>query len=171
MPGAPLTFTWDGEAMYPLPRLAKIADERFVIGERYTLDEVHERSSASHRQYFAAIRESWLNLPEHIADRFATPEHLRKWCLVKCGYHDERSIVCSSKAEAQRLAAFIRPMDDFAVVAVSEAVVSAYTAKSQSYRAMGKKEFQASKQAVLDYLDSLLGVDPGETQRNAGQAA
>src|SRR3546814_9642927 len=59
--------------------------------------------------------------------RFATPDHLRRWALIRAGYRDERSIVCASKAEAQRLAAFIKPMDDYAVVLVSEAVVKVCT--------------------------------------------
>jgi hypothetical protein len=36
---------------------------------------------------------------------------------------------------------------------------------------MGGKVFQESKQAVLDMIDSMLGVSPGETQKNAEQVA
>lgn len=169
METAPLAFTWDGEAM--VPRHPRLADKAFAVGEIYVLVEHHDRSQASHRQYFAAIRDAHDNLPEDLAEQFATPDHLRKWALCKAGYADERSIVCASKAEAQRMAAFLRPMDSFAVVTVREAMVRVYTAQSQSLKAMGKQAFQDSKQKVLDILDGLVGVERGTLQREAGRAA
>lgn len=154
----PLDFTWTGEAM--VPRHPKAADRLFVVGEVYPLAAHEERSSATHRHYFALINEAWQSLPEGMADRFPTADHLRKWALIKAGYRDERSVVCASKAEAQRVKAFVRPIDDYAVVVASEAVVIVYTAKSQSMKAMGKAEFQASKVAVLDTIASLIDVTP-----------
>lgn len=166
-----ILFNWDGEVMRPATgEWARRADKVFVVGERYRLVEEHERSSISHRHYFASVEESWGNLPENIAEQWPTSEHLRKWALVKAGYADERSIVCSSKAEAQRVAAFIKPMDAYAVVTVREAVVRVYTAKSQSMRAMGRADFQASKTAVLDILAGLVAVTPKQL-REAGAAA
>lgn len=161
----PQIFQWDGEHM--VPRHARMADRRYVIGMDYLLAVIEERSTNSHRHYFASIHEAWLNLPEDIAERFPTEEHLRKYALIKCGFHDERSIVCASKAEAQRVAAFIQPMDTYALVIVSEAVVRVLTAKSQSGRAMDKKTFQESKTAVLDYLSELIGVERKQLEGNA----
>ncbi len=165
----PMAFQWDGEAM--VPRMPKLADRHFVVGEVYRLVEHHDRSRATHNHYFAVINEAWLNLPEREAERFPTSEHLRKWCLIKSGYRDEKSIAAGSKAEAQRIAAFVRPIDGFAVVVVSEAVVTVYTAKSQSMRAMGKQAFQASKQAVLDIVAGMIDVAPATLRRYAGMAA
>lgn len=161
----PQWFEWNGEAMVPLnPRAA---DRVYVVGQRYHLEHREERSSASHAHYFAAIGEAWNNLPRELAARYVTPEHLRKAALVRAGYRDERSIVCSSKAEARRIAAFIRPMDDFAAVGVNEAVVVMWTAKSQSMKAMGRKEFQASKDAVLNVLAELIGTTREALERAA----
>lgn len=157
----PIICTWDGEAFAPLPRFARLADQHFVIGEEYPLVVHEQRSMASHGHFFAVLQNAWQNLPEAEAARFPSAEHLRKWALIRAGYADERSIVCASKAEAQRVAAFVRPMDDFAVVVVSEAVVKVYTAQSQSMRAMGRKAFAESKQAVLDVLAGMLGTTPG----------
>jgi hypothetical protein len=126
---------------------------------------------ASHNQYFAAVTEAWKNLPEEYADQFPSVDHLRKWCLIKAGYRDERTIACSSKAEAQRIAAFIKPMDSFAVVVVREATVAVYTAKSQSMKAQGKKDFQESKAAVLEILAGMIGTSSETLKNNAGQAA
>lgn len=165
----PLEFTWDGESMTPLkPRLA---DRYYVVGEVYRLEPSEERSLNSHRHYFASVAEGWRNLREEFEDRFPTSEHLRKWALIKAGYRDERSIVATSKAEAQRLAAFMKPMDDFAVVVVSECVVTVYTAKSQSMRAMGKKDFQSSKDAVLGIIAGMIGTTAAHLSANAEKAA
>lgn len=168
---APVIYQWTGEAMVPQARFARLCDRQFVVGEHYRLVPHEDRSAASHRHFFAAVNDAWENLPEHLAERFPTSEHLRKWALIKAGFRDERTLVAASKAEAQRLAAFVRPMDDFAVVVVSEATVTVYTAKSQSVRAMGKAAFQASKDGVLSVLSEMIGVPPATLARNAGMAA
>lgn len=168
---APITFTWDGESMVPLQRFRLACDRQFAVHETYPLIVHEARSTNSHNHYFASVVEAWRNLPEDTAENFATSEHLRKWCLIRAGFRDERSIVCASKAEAQRMAAFIKPMDEFAVVVAREAVVTVYTAKSQSLRAMGKADFQASKQAVLDILAGMIGVKPAVLTHEAGRAA
>lgn len=172
MTAPPIIFDWQGDAMTPAsPFMARLADKHFVIGETYQLVEDHARSHKTHGHFFAAINDAWKTLPETMADEYPTVEHLRKKALIRKGYCDERTIVCSSKAEAQRIAAFIKPMDHYAIVTVSEATVRVYTAQSQSKRAMGAKLFQQSKQDVLDFIDALLGVPSGSIKREAGQAA
>lgn len=142
------------------PLHPRAADRQYVVGEVYHLEHREDRSAEIHRHYFAALNEAHKNLPEDLADRFPTVDSLRKYALVKAGFRDERSIVCSSKAEAQRLAAFIRPIDEFAVVSASGAVVVVLTAKSQSMKAMGKAEFKRSKDAVLETVAGMIGVSP-----------
>lgn len=158
---APLPFRWDGEAMRPLrPRDSAEADRRYVVGEVYRLEPIEDRSAASHRHYFAAINEAWASLPDGLAERMPTPEHLRKYALIKAGWSDSRSFVAASKAGARDLAAFVRPMDEFSIVTAEGAVVTVYTAKSQSMRAMGKQAFQKSKDDVLAVIADLLGTTP-----------
>lgn len=173
MTNSPMTFRWDGEAMVPMPRFHNMANARFVVGETYTLVEHQERSDISHRHYFASVKKAWDNLPEIYADQpwAQSPEHLRKFCLIRAGYSDSHTLVCSSKAEAQRVARFMRPIDEYAVVTVQEATVTRFTAQSQSYRAMGKDEFQRSKELVLDQLAHLIGVDRQQLSKEAGMAA
>ena len=169
---APIRFNWDGEAMVPVGQTwALRADREFVVGEQYVLVEHHQRSLRSHNHFFASVSEAWKNLPEEHAQRFHSDEHLRKWALVQCGYRDERSIVCASKAEAQRVAAFIKPMDEYAVVTVRDAVVIVYTAKSQKMNAMGKDEFTRSKSDVLDLLSGMVGVTAEQLAENARKVA
>lgn len=168
MSSAPVQFQWNGEAMAPASKFwARKADEEYVVGENYKMVEHHDRSSNSHRHFFATVADAHGNLPDELLEQYPSPEHLRKRALVFKGYRDERTIVCASLAEAQRVAAFIKPMDDFAVVTVRDAVVRVWTAKSQSTKAMGAKDFQRSKQDVLDFIDDLLGVERGSSAAEA----
>ncbi|WP_200962570.1 hypothetical protein [Bosea sp. Root381] len=153
--------------MVPLPSFAKRCDAEFVVGVVYNLEAIEERSAASHRHYFASVNEAWQNLPEGLADQFPTSEHLRRWCLIRAGYRQSRDVVASSKSEAQRIAAFVKPMDSYAVVTTRECVVTVWTAESQSMKAMGKQRFQESKDAVLSLLGLMIGTDPVEIGRAA----
>lgn len=164
----------DGAALVPVNpggRNGEAWRSAFAPGERYRVQLVEDRSMASHRAYFAAISEAWLNLPDGAYDEFQSPEMLRKKALIRAGYADERTFVCASKAEASRMAAFMRPMDEYAIVSVKEATVTVWTAKSQSVKAMGRKEFQRSKDAVLNVISGLIGVDVETLHQNAGKAA
>lgn len=168
-PIRPIKFRWTGEVMRPT--VPSVAAGMYETGRFYWMEPWEPASSASRGHYFASIKEAWENLPETISDRFPTPDHLRKFCLIREGFRDERTIVAANKAEARRIAAFIRPMDSYAVVVVREAMVVVWTAKSQSVRAMGRKEFQESKQRVLDALSAVIGVERHVLDKNTGQAA
>lgn len=169
---APILFeAIEDGVLVPVKRFQREAMKRYEAGQTYLIETREERSLASHGHFFASLHECWQNLPENEAERFPSVERLRKWCLIKSGYADERQIVCASKAEAQRVAAFIRPMDEYAIVLASEAVVTVYTAKSQSMRAMGKKDFGESKDAVLSLAWSLVGMQPEEAAPHIGRAA
>lgn len=161
---SPFQATWrpdlEGGALVPLRRFHNVLAAEFGAGEIVTLERREERSSASHNHYFACVESAWSNLPEDMAERWPTPEHLRRWALIKAGIRDERTFVCSSRAEALRLAAFMRPMDEYALITVRDAVVTVYVAKSQSMKAMDRKAFTDSKNEVLGVLATLIGVDP-----------
>lgn len=162
----PLRYEGDGEFRVMSNFWMARADKDFVVGETYKMAEHHDRSTASHNHYFASIGNAWSSLPDELLEVYPTTEHLRKKALIAKGYRDERSIVCASKAEAERMAAFIKPMDDYAVVTFREAVVRVWTAKSQKMKAMGSRDFQQSKSDVLDFIDDLLGVERGATARS-----
>src|SRR5690606_39934532 len=165
----PILLRYEGEGEFkPASTYWAIrADKEFVIGEVYRMVEHHDRSAATHNHFFAAINDAWRNLPDHMIEEYPTAEHLRKKLLVKAGYAHERSIVSASKAEAQRVAAFIKPMDEYAIVTVREAVVRVYTAQSQSMKAMGANVFQESKTKGLDAVADLLGVERDQLGRAA----
>jgi hypothetical protein len=167
-----ILFRWDGEAMRPANSLAKAkAEAQFTVGERYPLEEHRERSKRSHDHYFACVTEVWKNLSDEALLEFPTPEHLRKRALIRAGYRTERTITFETREEASRVAAFLKPKDEFAFVTVHGSTVVELTAKSQSERAMKPDEFQRSKDAVLQVLSEMIGIDVTTLRREAGMAA
>lgn len=162
----PLRYEGDGEFRVMSNFWMARADKDFVVGETYKMVEHHDRSIASHNHYFAAVQNGFENLPDHMKGEYPTAEHLRKKALIRCGYRDERDIVLSSKAEAERVASFLRPMDEYAIVVPVNCVVRVWTAKTQKKSAMDAREFQQSKSDVLDFIDDLLGVERGATARS-----
>lgn len=171
----PIVSRWTGEEFTPLGRSRKDCDRELVVGQIYRIEIVEQRSEASHRQYFATVNEAWANLPENMAAQFPNPEMFRKFCLIKTGYCTQEQHVATTRAEAQRMRAFAGRIatgaDDYAIVTVKGTVVTVWRAESQSYRHMGKKRFTESKQAVLDYCASLVGINTSDLELNAGKAA
>lgn len=168
----PIRMRWQGDGFVPVSAFwQRIADQNLVVGEVYDLVEEHERRGESHRHYFAAVKEAHNQLPDELLERFLTPDHLRKYALVKCGYYNERTCVCASKIEAQRMAAFMKGGDEFAVITAVDNIVVERTAKSQRYRAMGKKDFMESKWKVLEFVSALIGISVDDLKQNAGMAA
>jgi hypothetical protein len=168
----PIVARYEGEGLFhALGRSKRESDAEYVVGEVYRLTRYEERSEASHRHFFASLHEAWANLPADLSERFPTSERLRKFALIKSGFATQRQLVASSRAEALRLAAFVAPMDEYALVETRGAVVTVWEAESQSMRAMGKKRFAESKDAVLGFCASLIGVEPETLREEAGKAA
>jgi hypothetical protein len=171
MTTVPVYTAWDGESFVPMERFRKSLDAQLIVGQTYILDIVEERSRKAHAAYFATVAEAWRNLPEGEGERFPSPDHLRKFALIKCGYAQRRDIVAANNGEALKLATIVKSMDQYALAMVSERVVSVWTAESQSHRAMGRKRFMASQEAVRDFCASMIAVGAAELERNAGMAA
>lgn len=147
------------------------ADRQYVVGEVYRLVPYADRSPASHNHYFACIHDAWVNLPEGEMDRFPSAEHLRKWALIKSGYCTQETFVAKDVDEAIRLAIRFKEIDDYTVVLCSLNCVTRFEAKSQKRRAMGKKEFQESKDKVLDQISRLIGTSVDDLKANAKRVA
>lgn len=164
----PIRFSWDGEAMRPATRYwAREADKRYVVGETYTMDEIHVRSQQTHRHYFATIHAAWESLPDDLRPQYPSAEHLRKLALIHTGYATMVQHPCKSAAEAERLAAAIKPYDSYQLVLTEGSVVTVYHALSQDHRSMNKQQFQDSKEKVLNWIGDLIGADPTELRAAA----
>lgn len=162
----PLKFRWEGDAFVPASRYwAGEADKQFVVGQIYRMTECNERSSQSHRHEFAFISEAWNSFPDHLLEQYPSPEHLRKHALIRKGYCTMKQYACPTRAEAERLMATLKEnVDTYSLVLLDaeRPLVSVLTAESQSYRAMGKKRFQESKSAIMEFIGDLIGVDPAD---------
>lgn len=150
---------WTGDTLTPLRVSTKLANEKLIVGGRYVA-ELHEpRSEASERHYFAVLKELWLNLPEGNEIRFPDPETLRKYALVATGHCTVNQYVATTKAEAARLCASLeKEAPQYSVVSLNNLVVTVARPLSQSRKAMGKEQFQKSKDDVLGWVGNLVGV-------------
>jgi hypothetical protein len=159
------------EAMVPSARYRNVAKRQFGAGGEYVLDEVNERSLASHSQYFAALKDYFDNVPEKMAARWPSPVHFRRWLLVEAGWFDEKEFELFSEKHAKALATFIRTEDAYARLTIHGKKVIVRRAKSQSLKAMGKDDFEKSKRDVLELAEQLVGVPRRVAMKNAGRAA
>lgn len=168
---APQYFRWDAERSVMVPRSKAYADRSYVDTEEYRLDVSEERSINTHNHEFAWLQTAWESLPENFSDSYPTPEHLRKRALIDCGYFNETIIDCDTEAAAERVAAHLRSKDDFSLIRVRGNLVVEWVAKSQSRRAMKKKEFQESKSALIELISGMIGVSPVELEKQSGPTA
>ena len=129
------------------------------VGEVHGWQMAEHRSKASHDHFFAIINEAWRNLPEDMADDFPSPEHLRKWALIKSGFCSETRIACANNNEAMTLATKAKAMDKYSIVAIDGKAVTIWTADSQRRDAMGRQAFQEAKERALHIISNLLGTD------------
>lgn len=165
----PIPMRWDAQTqtMTVLSGHTRRAADQFGAGGVFAMVELQDRSPETHRHFFATVREAWKNLDERDAERFPSDVHLRKWALIKAGFCDQRSMVCASNAEAQRVAAFMRRADGYDLVVIRGKVLTQYTAHSQAVGAMKPDVFQRSKEGVFRVLSERLGVEVTDLRKAA----
>ena len=125
------------------------------------------RSSESHRHLFAVIADVWGSLPEGYAEEWASPEALRKWCLVKIGHCTTSKIVCASNQEAINLVIAARALDAYAVITMDGKIVTISQAKSIAGNKVKRAEFQEIKDKVFDVLSQIIGTDATTLRKEA----
>jgi hypothetical protein len=167
----PMLYKWDGAAFTPTPYFKAQAEKQLQFGRTYRLEAVEIRSSESHKHYFACINTAFDNLPEAHANRWQTPDQLRKWALCQTPFRDTQEFHAPSHAEAIRLATHFAQLREFSVCEIRDNMVLRHTPHSQDYAQMADREFQASKSAVLDVLANILGVPAEDLAREGGKAA
>lgn len=166
-PNRAVVFTWDGDAMIPLPRFKKLCDQLYTVHEEYPLIVLENRSQASHNHYFAAIAEAHANLAEEWAAKFPTPEHMRARALVEEGYATETDYVLNDAAAARAFATVLRKKEPYNVIQISGNVVKEFAPLSQSTAAMKKQAFEDSKAAVLARVASWARTTPAQLNKEA----
>lgn len=128
-------------------------------GEVHGWQMVEARSMKSHDHFFACIHEAWKNLPEDLAEEFPSPDHLRKWALIKAGFCTTFLMTCITEREAENLLMMARKLDRFAIAQRVDKTVTVWTADSQRRDAQGRKEFQEAKEKALHIVSELIGTD------------
>lgn len=123
------------------------------------LDDPSDHSDPLRRRFFALVREVWSNLPDHIRKQFPSSEVLRKTALCRVGWAECKVVTCGNRKAAQEVAALAGHLDRYAVVDVSETVVTVFTARSMSKRQCPKKTFLEVSEKALDWLSQLIGTD------------
>lgn len=163
-----IPLTYNGNGSFQAPRgFIRRCDEALVLGEAMPWEIVNPRSAKSHKHYFATITEAWSNLPDDITARLPSPEHLRKWALIKSGHCTVSSVSCLDAHQAALLAAVLTQADTYAVIEVEGSVVTIYRAESQSFRNAKSPEFQKQKDDVFGVIGRLIGIDPVELGKAA----
>lgn len=171
MPRRPIRVVWTGASFVPEGNDMHFCQHLFGPGEVLIVDPEQERDMNSHRHYFAQLKEAWRNLPERLMGKYPNEEIFRKKLLIECNYFHERDIVCDTARDAMTVAAFMAPLDPASTIRVRGKVILVYTAMSQSVAAMGRRQFQMSKWAVLDLAASLISVTPKQLEKNTGRSA
>ena len=141
--------------------------QKLMPGSIAAWQTVEVRSGKSHRHYFAAVHDAWLNLPEHLVDEFPSSEHLRKYALIKSGFCTMTKLACKTNADAINVCTLMSKMDTYAICEVTGGVVTVRQAYSQSIPAMGRKLFQESKEEVFRVLSELIGAPVTEDMAEA----
>ncbi len=166
-----LPFFWDAEdcCMRPMANYRDTARKNYVDQQQYLMEEAEERSTVSHRHFFACIRKAWNSLPEDKQDEYPSTEHLRKRALIKCKFYNLKIYTCADAAHANELAGIIQAIDEFALIIVSDDVVKIYTARSVAPSKMKPEEFQRAKEAVLWLLSDMIGTDVATLKKEGSQ--
>ena len=100
------------------------------------------------------------NLPEQKQHRYGSAQHWREHCLIKAGFRHEVVQPVESQQMAQQMALFVailvmKRLKRFVVAYAAGATVVVLVARTQKMLkndpdGMDKKDFEASKQAVLE---------------------
>jgi hypothetical protein len=165
----PMSFPDTGEismAMVPITRYQQTAAQQFDSALVHVLEQSNERNKASHDQYFAAINDHFVNLPEKYDGLFNNVTHFRKYLLVLAGIC-KTMIFPISEIKGRN----IRVSDDYSEITVEGDCVIVKTALSQDRRSMNRQEFEDSKRKVLELAESITGISPSVALKNAGQSA
>lgn len=123
-------------------------------------DRKAQRSHRSHGHFFARVNAAWDTMPDKLKKRWPSAVHLRKWALIKSGYCDIELFQFDTPEDAKTASTALKRADSYALVSVRDAEVRYFTAQSQSLEAMGKDDFQKSKDAVFNVIGELIGADP-----------
>ena len=157
-----IRLRYDGGGVFIPPGVAvrDMLDKKLVVGECYRLDIYNERSEAFHGKYFATISEAWTHLPMPWDQMLPTPEHLRKYALIKAGWCDSIIMPMKSKTDAIASVHAMKLLDAYCIATATGNVLTIWKARSQRKAFQSAKEFYETAVRVFDVIGGIIGVDP-----------
>jgi hypothetical protein len=161
-------------AFEPHKRFLSMLREHYEIGADVALEEIVQRSGASHRHFFATIKEAWNNLAEEHTEDFPTAEHLRARAMIESGYCTITDEIFDSHEDAQKAGRWIRKRSPYAVIKINGNVMRVFDAESLAMHgpnAMRKERFEQCKRDVLDWIAPLARTTRSDVEKNAGRSA
>jgi hypothetical protein len=150
----PASMHMDGQDWVPASWAFALAD---ALREK-------QRTTQSHNHQFAAINDCFDNLPiSHAGAPYAaSAEAFRKHGLIVTGHCDVETVDVLDHEAAKAIAPMVsknaKAAHGYALTIVRGPLVICSTPHSQSFKAMGKEQFNKSKADVLDWAERLLGV-------------
>lgn len=151
--------------MVPLPRFRKLCDELYAVHEEYPLVVLRARNMNQHRAYFAALHDAFDNLDERYDGVFPSEDHLREWALCQTEFCTVTHEVYETRKDAIQAAKALRKLAPYAVISVVDSTLVTKHALSQSVRAMGKEDFEASCKAVLDVVAGMARMTSAQLRK------
>lgn len=151
-----------GEGMFEptASAIGKLLDRQLVVGEAYRIDIYHERSEKFHAKYFAVIADAWEHLPEPWAAMLPSPEHLRKYALIKAGWCEVVTFPMKSREEALKAINTAKFFDAYCLATATGNVLTVYKARSQRKSYQSAAEFNETAEKVFQIIGEMIGVDP-----------
>jgi hypothetical protein len=162
-----IVAAWDGERFVPMRRFDKLCNSTFVMGERYVIEVGMLQSASKRAMFHATLNDVFASLPDDVASQYLSVEHFRKTLTIKAGFATQQDEICTSRAEALRLAAIVRGREPYSVVEVSGNIVRIWTALSTAGHAMDGKKFSECVDAVLGLASDMAGVDAKTLKKHA----
>ena len=163
----PYRCIWTGNSFIPDEQSLFRCRQNLGEGEVVLLQRHEDISQATMGHYHVTLTDLWRQLPENLMSEYPTYDAFRAKLLIKAGFCHMKDMVTESPATARAVAGFARAINPYSVVEVRGNVIRVFTARSQSKAAMNKKEFQASKDAVLEIAAGLVGVTVDQATKGA----
>ncbi len=111
------------------------------------------------RRFFAIVRDIHRNLSGDVLRRFPSSEALRKHALIAVGWCDVMTVLAGSKKAAPGIAAALQSKDRYCIIDINGDVLTMYTARSMSRRALLKKQFHEVAEKALHWIEDQTGID------------
>ena len=125
------------------------------------------------RPEYSWIQAAWSNLPEiyEYEPWAASPDSLRKYAMIECGYADVETFYCTSEPaaldQAKRL---LEQSTEYRLIETEGSVVRFYKAQEDYADTKSPEDRRMQEDRVFNYVASLMGTTPKQLQAMVGKS-